>query len=276
MADKNKRLPWLDDIKMFTMICVIMGHVGGLFANGVPGRLAELFVAFNMPLFVMLSGYSALRGLLNIATYTDLLKYLDKIFWRICVPTVCFSAFDQLLKGLLFARKLWLVFACFAFLFWVYDKYSDRVKLLRACYSNHIIKTILLSFLFAISCKLSFFWFLTMLIELQCLAAVVVWALKSVGTSYRLLVPIVGICVWILPYFIFSDWTFEMSSYFVLGLWGKYYSMFDRICHLTNLKCFVLLIAGCLLCRYVTNDYSFYDHGLHYLIDSLGICGYIL
>lgn len=262
------RYPWLDNVKMFAMICVIAGHVGGLFANGIPGRLFGMIVAFNMPLFVLLSGYSALKGLLRIESLEPLLDYLDKILYRICVPTVCFSALNQAIQGMLFARKLWFVFAIVCFGYWIFERHYLHV--LRSKALTLLIRSLTIAFLFISSSWLREFWFLSTLIEIQFLAAMMFWIshyIKNDGIRLALL----SILIWIVPYFIFGSWTFEMSAYFSIGLLCYKFDILERLQYLSYWKSALMFIIGAVLCRYFTIDYGFYSWGLHDLIDSSGL-----
>ena len=53
----TKREAWIDAVRIFAMLSVVFGHSIG--ASGVVGRdgLVLWMVAWNMPLFIMLSGY---------------------------------------------------------------------------------------------------------------------------------------------------------------------------------------------------------------------------
>ena len=62
ILNRGQRIAWLDNVKMFAMLCVILGHVMTIVIKtnvDLSGKIIEHFiVAFNMPLFVIISGYS--------------------------------------------------------------------------------------------------------------------------------------------------------------------------------------------------------------------------
>ena len=271
MSETNtqKRFPWLDIVKMFAMICVIAGHVGGLFVNGIPGRLFGLIVAFNMPLFVLLSGYSALKGLLKISSYESLLDYLDKILYRICIPTVCFSAFCQAIQGMLFARKLWFIFAIVCLGYWIYEKHYLHIFNSRVW--NLLIRSVAIVFLLISSNWLREFWFLSTLIEIQSLSAVLFWVSYYCFKDNVNKLPVLSVLIWIVPYFLFGSWTFEMAVYFSVGLLCCRFSILERLKDLSFWKSISMFVVGVLLCRYFTIDYGFYKWGLHDLIDTMSL-----
>ena len=65
ILNRGQRIAWLDNVKMFAMLCVILGHVMTIVIKtnvDLSGKIIEHFiVAFNIPLFVIISGYSNLN-----------------------------------------------------------------------------------------------------------------------------------------------------------------------------------------------------------------------
>ena len=55
----NKRIGYLDHVKLYAIYLVILGHVVAMMVNGyaVGGRLINFIYSFHMPLFMLLSGY---------------------------------------------------------------------------------------------------------------------------------------------------------------------------------------------------------------------------
>lgn len=255
------RLAWLDNAKMVAMICVIIGHTGGLFANGIPERLMGIIVGFNMPLFVLLSGFVSLGAISRLVDFRALTEYFEKILWRMMIPAVALSAIDQAAKGMLFARKLWILYFFISLLFWIIfrkplikekmSKVPD--KLLLFC------KFALGVFLLVSSLWLNMFWFLSMLMKLQLSAACIRYVLNFTQISQKAQIVSIFLFLWIGSYFVFDGWTFEMSIYYALGLLIKQFGMIENICQMNIWQSAILFIAGCILCRLFTINYGFYS-----------------
>lgn len=265
----QSREAWLDNAKMFAIICVIYGHMALLFANGVPRCIQGFIVAFNMPLFVILSGYTTLSSLLRIGNITALIEYAKKILLRMMIPAVTLSAVVQLFHGTLFDRKLWMIFAMAVVCLMAIRKWRDHIpgKTIQALADIGITL-----FLLGASLFLNMFWFLSMLLKLQLSAAIFCWIGNAWMKPTRLIVA-AGFLLWVLYYFVDGGWTFEMSVYFAIGLIMKQYGLFAPICRLSFWKVSILLIVGILLSWRYTIGYEFYDYGLKRLVEE-GI-GYV-
>ena len=262
------RLSWLDNAKMVAMICVIIGHTGDLFSNGIPGRLLGLIVAFNMPLFVLLSGLVSLGALYRITDIKSLIDYAEKILWRMIVPAVVLSAIDQSAKGMLFSRKLWTVYLCIAFLQWfVFRQPNVKEKLLGVSqYLFYFCNAALVGFLMISSLWLNMYWFLSMLMKLQLSAACVMLLLNFLQIPQKTRIIILFATLWFGYYFLDGGWTFEMSIYFAIGLLLKQFDLVDRICNMQLWVSILLFVTGCILCRHFTINYGFYGSSLQSLL----------
>ena len=88
------RVAWLDNVKMYAMLWVILGHVMTIVIKtnvDLSGRVMEHFiVAFNMLLFVMLSGYSNFNAFNRIVDKQGLWNFIKKSTIRILLPVVTF------------------------------------------------------------------------------------------------------------------------------------------------------------------------------------------
>lgn len=85
------RLSWLDNSKMLAMLLVIIYHVGS-FAN--LGELGHAIESFNMPLFMILSGYACYHSLFRDKTISEWGGYIKKNFMRIMLPCIFVSAWS--------------------------------------------------------------------------------------------------------------------------------------------------------------------------------------
>lgn len=90
---KSLRLAWVDNVKMFAMLCVIIGHSFACITGDFNGydEINLFIVAFNMSLFVFISGFTSSKGLLNISSLKELMNYINKILWRVGVPATGYS-----------------------------------------------------------------------------------------------------------------------------------------------------------------------------------------
>lgn len=85
------RLSWLDNSKMMAMLLVIIYHVGS-FAN--LGEVGPAIESFNMPLFMILSGYACYHSLFRDKTIREWGLYIKKNFMRIMIPCIFVSAWS--------------------------------------------------------------------------------------------------------------------------------------------------------------------------------------
>ena len=94
ILNRGQRIAWLDNVKMFAMLCVILGHVMTIVIKtnmDLSGKIIEHFiVAFNMPLFVIISGYSNLNTFNKITKWRELIDFVKKSVIRILLPVVTF------------------------------------------------------------------------------------------------------------------------------------------------------------------------------------------
>lgn len=264
---QKQRSPWLDNAKMVAMLCVIAGHIGGLFC-GWPYNIGGLIVAFNMPLFVLLSGYTALGGLLRLENIKSLLDYAEKTLWRMVIPAVCLSAIDQAWRGLILSRKLWILYAILAIALWLIGKWKDKEIKHIPCRIVDLARALLVVFLLCSSLKLNMYWFLSMLMTLQMTAAIMILAGRWMKTSDRYLIPIISALLWLFSYFAYNSWTFEMSIYFSMGLVMKQLGLFDKTLQMKQWVAGCLFLIGCILCCLFTINYGFYYNGINEMISQ--------
>lgn len=264
------RLAWLDNAKMVAMICVFIGHIGGLFANGIPERLMGIIVGFNMPLFVLLSGLVSLGALSRLIDFRSLTEYFEKVLWRMMIPAIALSAIDQAAKDMLFARKLWILYFFIALLFWiVFRKPLIKEKLSKVPDKLLLVcKFAIVVFLLVSSLWLNMFWFLSMLMKLQLSAASIKYVLNFTQISQKTQLVIISLLLWIGSYFVFDGWTFEMSIYYAIGLLIKQFGLIEKICQMKIWISAIWFIAGCVLCRIFTINYGFYTSSLADLLQN--------
>lgn len=173
----TKREAWIDAVRIFAMLSVVFGHSIG--ASGVVGRdgLVLWMVAWNMPLFIMLSGYT----LVNRLKKTDTLKSVGlsaiQLGKRMIVPAVvignimncvgCVGKKEWLMLGLLLLSIIVILF--------LYKKYRQSNQEL---YIN--IATII-----SVGLELTrtHFWFLAMLFLSMVILISIQWLTKRLEWS---------------------------------------------------------------------------------------------
>lgn len=92
--EEKKRSAWLDNVKMYAMLWVILGHIMTIIIktnNDLPGNIIEHFiVAFNMPLFMIISGYSNYNAFNRINNIDNLYIFIKKTIIHILLPVITF------------------------------------------------------------------------------------------------------------------------------------------------------------------------------------------
>lgn len=97
----KQRLPYLDDVRAFTICFVVFFHNSQLLdfsGDAVMQMLQQFTASFIMPMFVLLSGYCGHKSITIIANVKDLFKYNFKNFKRLYVPSVSVAFVLSLLQ----------------------------------------------------------------------------------------------------------------------------------------------------------------------------------
>lgn len=95
MYVESKRYPWLDYLKVFAIVLVVLGHSIQTLDVDFEHNLAFKYIyAFHMPLFMFISGFLSFRGSEGIT-----FKTVKKRFLQLMVPFVCLPIVLCLLRG---------------------------------------------------------------------------------------------------------------------------------------------------------------------------------
>lgn len=96
-----KRIAWIDNVKAFAILCVVISHCFHFFSSAPYEAFAiRPFVnAFNMHLFFFIAGVTSINGLRKIINFNLLLGYLHKIIWRISVPCFVYFIISHIVGG---------------------------------------------------------------------------------------------------------------------------------------------------------------------------------
>lgn len=95
MVEENHsqgRLSWVDNVKMLAMLFVILGHTWRIIHCPLPDWLNLFILSFNMPLFVIMTGYTSVNAISRINSKESLGEYIIKITNRILVPSAVFGS----------------------------------------------------------------------------------------------------------------------------------------------------------------------------------------
>lgn len=135
-----QREAWIDNIKMFAILCVVVSHCFHYFTlqpyEVFPIR--PFINAFNMHLFALISGYNVYRSMSKIDSLKNLISYVDKLSLRIALPCVAYSLISHIVTNVFIKHSytgslLWiLVFALFCVAVWLITCYqSDYRKIMQ-------------------------------------------------------------------------------------------------------------------------------------------------
>lgn len=97
----NNRIAWIDNVKMVAMLFVIIGHTWRIIHCDLPVWMSLFIGTFNMPLFVMMTGYTSVKSIDRIDNIIALRDYLLKITKRILVPSAFFWSVAVILLTIL-------------------------------------------------------------------------------------------------------------------------------------------------------------------------------
>lgn len=261
LAPKSQRIAWIDNVKAFAILCVIIGHSQGLLEipDSFSSNFGALIVAFNMPLFVIMAGWTALRSLERIVDLQSCQVFFEKLFERTVLPSVAFSALYAILQGELFARRLWLVYSLLAIVYYLLKcdipKVPERIRTLVRMFLSGVL--IFLSF------RVNYFWFLAMIIEFQALWGMLCWVFHRLKPELKLSLAFVAFV-----FFVFATtdgWLTEFVIYYAFGMFLRYSDAMDKWQKMPVWSMFLILAITAIVLR-VTRSYCFYGYGVAWLI----------
>lgn len=277
MDECSTRLAWPDNVKAFAILMVMLGHVTGLFSGATAGisHLGSFIVLFNMPLFVLISGYMGGHSFERIHDCTSLEDFFERLIRRIVIPSVICSAVYPIIKGDLLARKLWLVYFIAIAAFYSLRRFENHF----AKNPKTICKFVLFPFLIFASFKINYFWFLAMIIEFQAIYAIAHYLCLKINVNKWILSLVVCILVITLN----DGWKSEMVTYFVIGVLASSYRVVDKLSHLPW-WCMIVATAAIIPCCVICSSVSFYEYSIYDLIPAANwyifplrqLCGFVL
>lgn len=251
------RKAWIDDLKMFAMVCVLLCHL-----PGCPLPLNNFIVSFNMPLFMLLSGMMVYKGLKKINSFDTLFVFLEKLCLRLAIPSIVFSAVDQLIRGLLFSRMIWPIVG-FVIIILYLATYFHKQK---PTWYLYILRICSVLFIVMVDHNINYYWFLEVLFELQVFCAIVSYILNTGSKIDNDKVKFILLCflVYVAAFFRGTR-IFEMSSYFCFGIMISCFMILDRIKLMNNTKVIFVFLIG-FICFWYSKGHNFYGMSVSELI----------
>lgn len=116
----KERIAWIDNARFIAVFLMIVGHLCGyLLRDWVfgAGEYQTFIVAFNMPLFVILSGYGNYGSLMKLCNVKDFLLIIWKSFSRvlcpIALPMLLYCAIEGRWEPFGFEKSFWFLWMLF-------------------------------------------------------------------------------------------------------------------------------------------------------------------
>lgn len=250
------RLAWIDDIKLFAICCVMVGHVSATFFANEPGRqwLHHVLISWSMPLFFFVSGITSWGGISRIKDVADVESYVRRMAYRLMVPSLTFAALLGVIdvtSSVHFIRGIALLAAIAVFL----------ISRKRGGFDNHrtIALYILYGMLFAhiVGGVFSSFWFFPCLLRTLIIPAIIFGLTRPRTTMQWMLCASVVYVVLLLVGLRF-DANAELGSYYLLGL-------FLRRMNQHNHKRPVMVVPLLAIAVVATYNFRFHSfYGNHY------------
>lgn len=261
MKDNSKRIAWIDNAKMIAMLFVILGHTWRIVHSPLPEWLNMFILVFNMPIFVILSGYTSYKSINSIFTISDLLVYVEKITKRMLVPSLVFSFIFRFIITLTINGSILnmmiveLIGLVYCFLFFLRDKLYCKKVLEVACW-----------FAIPIALFKSDFWFFKMLWCVAVVVAISKWIIecKKIKTLKLLWVALISLPLALIMNYI-HDKTADFILFFLIGICLYRFDFFYKF---KSWLFIIMLIVVCsLLLSSLTIDvFNFWDyHPLWYI-----------
>ena len=234
----SNRIVWIDNVRMLAMVFVMLGHTWRLIDCPLPTWLGTFILAFNMPLFVILSGYVSNHGMEKINSIRGLGDYIINCAERILVPAVFMQSVSAIITILLQLRP-----------------YSHSAILhvtlilafvLVTIYYHHFLKYIALLSIF-VDTYANMFWFLSMLFWVMVTAACCFYICSMLYIRKRnILFPFLCFMTSLLISFIF-DKTSDFIIYYLAGYYLYHFKVLDSPLMLKKYSSPVILVCSLLI-----------------------------
>lgn len=259
MHTKNKsiRVAWIDNIKMFAMLSVMFGHISATYFSGEPYKdwVHHFLISWSMPLFIFISGYTGLSGILRIANFSDYHSYVMKISERILFPSLAYSCILEIFSLKIDHTIVAITILTLLFFMVRYKNYYEKTAYLSWAYSLGIFFLLLFNVLLGIFNQM---WYFTQMLRYLILASTCCYFVKKFRRFSCFIILLAIIFAMMLKNYWYVN--IELLSYFILGMCMKYYSFDDKLNKWGGNKISILLVAILLSCIAILFTRSFYFH----------------
>lgn len=252
----SKRIPWIDNIRVFAMLMVILGHS---LTSPNASSIVRWIIAFNMPLFVIISGYCAYHNMSKQSTWKDLPAFIEKTTKHILFPALMGTMALSLIHQVEDKQWLKLIFYLIANILGIiiFIKKDDN-KVFDCAFKA------ILSFSIVIAFSKSPYWFLTMT-----WTVLVVFKLITIFVHKTYLVAILAFGIAIAYSYVAKNAYFisEFFIYFFVGMMLRKYS--DKKININQYFILTLcLLIGIETYSFCGNQVDFYKISLTDLLFS--------
>lgn len=241
-----KRIAWIDNVRVFAILMVILGH-SLISPNATP--IVRWIIAFNMPLFVIISGYCAYHTLSVPATWKEFPAYLEKTTKHILFPalmgTMAVSLVNQVEKGLWLRLVLYFIANILAIT--IFIKKDDN-KIAAYAFKAMLVFSVFVSFL------KSPYWFLTMTWTVLVVYRILTMLLKD--KILLISFPAFGVALTYSYFANNSHFISEFFLYFIVGLMMRKYSDVKVNYYVVLTLCLLIGIETYTFCENKINFYK--------------------
>lgn len=262
LVEINNRIYWLDNLKFFAILCVVVGHCCSFFEYGVSvpylSELNDFVDVFNMPLFMLISGFLSFNSLKSLNTNMHLEKRVLKVADNVARPSFFFSLFFFLCTSIpnSLIKSLFAAF-CIVFLS-IFVYFKDKSETFSLLYVLFLIILVALS----IVAKPAYFWYMTMYMQ----TSFFVSCFFCFSNRKEYLWLVFAALLYLLSCYYFPLRGIDLLSSFLAGVFlqKKWHLIENRFCPLffVLVVCFLL---GVFLFPYV-RDINFYEENAFQLI----------
>lgn len=257
----SNRVAWIDNIKLFAIISVMIGHVSATFFSGEPYKdiVHHVLISWSMPLFIFISGYVGFRGFSRVMTWANLNQYLLKMAERIMIPSLAYSSITYI-----FRMDLLHIIAGLGGLFVVSLVVLDRELLRTRCYKVYLFIIYSLLVVNVVFGLFNDMWYFTLLLRYTILAAFYFFLLNKYGNKVYYSIPIFLFLVfaWKMPWYV----NIELLLYFLLGAFLRKFDLLEKW---KVGKSLILVIFVSLICAIVSCIFFFFHTFYDYTVIDL-------
>ena len=276
MISKGKqRIPWIDAVKLFAMLCVIFGHSTSILPQNIIGfhEINMAIVVFNMPLFVIMTGFMGYKNIIRIKDILSLENFILRNSERIALPAFSFTVLENI-PGALFNSDFIKLCGYILVLCFIVIWYKCRfVGIINENLHKLLLATMLITAIFG----LSKFWFLNMLVIILLITGIMLFLLKGSVCDKNFYTFLAA--TYILLFFVDWQWVSEMIVFYIIGLVLARFNLLDRLMVFLGEKAslkLIMVIIACLAIHVLIDPVDFYSNTFRELLLKYNFYAYPL